>query len=172
MASVREIISDAYSRLGLLAVGQNLDPDRAAEGLRYYNNLINELAMEGIAPGGPAAPKAHYLGTPQNTFPPHGPDNTVTPLIDSPLTAALAGTFPFPSFFISGFKSLLALEISDGAGVEPGNLTIAKAKQCRSALLSYYIVSPVASVDQALTRMPSERLRWGAGDIINSDNED
>jgi hypothetical protein len=168
MATVRDVISGAYSRLSLLPVGTTLDPDRAAEGLTVFIDMVNELALDGIFPGGPIAPNAQYADTLPNNFIPHGPDNTTSPLPDAPISYALSDPFPFPSLFINGFKSMLAEDIADNAGVEAGKGTLKKSAKCKSAMLAYYISAPMADFDKAITRMPSlRRGRDGGGNLIN-----
>ncbi len=59
MTIARDIITGAYQRLGLLPLGANLDPDRAAAGLATYNDMLNAWGANGIFPGGPH-PAIHH----------------------------------------------------------------------------------------------------------------
>ena len=52
MTTALDIIAGAYQRLGLLPLGADLDPDRAAAGLAAYNDMLNAWAADGIFPGG------------------------------------------------------------------------------------------------------------------------
>ena len=56
MTITRDIVAGAYRRLGLLPLGADLDPDRAAAGLAAYNDMLNAWAADGIFPGGPNPP--------------------------------------------------------------------------------------------------------------------
>ena len=47
MTTARDIITGAYQRLGLLPLGADLDPDRAAAGLAAYNDMLNAWAADG-----------------------------------------------------------------------------------------------------------------------------
>ncbi len=48
MATVRDVVQGAYVRLGLLPLGQNLDPDRAAQGLEALNDMLASWAAHGL----------------------------------------------------------------------------------------------------------------------------
>ncbi len=54
MATARDVIAGAYQRLGLLPLGADLDPDRAAAGLSMYNDMLNAWGADGIVPGAPS----------------------------------------------------------------------------------------------------------------------
>ena len=51
MTTALDIIAGAYQRLGLLPLGADLDPGRAAAGLAAYNDMLNAWAADGIFPG-------------------------------------------------------------------------------------------------------------------------
>jgi len=55
MATMRDVITGAYARLGLLPLGQNLDPDRAAAGLAALNDLFASWTAQGVAIGIPSS---------------------------------------------------------------------------------------------------------------------
>ncbi len=92
MTTARDIIAAAYQRLGLLPLGADLDPDRAAAGLATYNDMLNAWAADGIFPGGPYPPIQQTDGFYANggfidgsieitggAYPPYGPSDTSTP---------------------------------------------------------------------------------------------
>jgi hypothetical protein len=62
MTTARDIIAGAYRRLGLIPLGADLDPERAAAGLDMYNGMLNAWAADGIFPGGPI--RARSIETP------------------------------------------------------------------------------------------------------------
>ena len=72
MTTALDIIAGAYQRLGLLPLGADLDPDRAAAGLAAYNDMLNAWAADGIFPGGP--PSARLYRSPAG-YPPYGPSD-------------------------------------------------------------------------------------------------
>jgi hypothetical protein len=48
MTTVRDVVQGAYARLALLPLGQNLDPDRAAQGLEAFNDMLASWAAHGL----------------------------------------------------------------------------------------------------------------------------
>lgn len=50
MTTALDIIAGAYQRLGLVPLGADLDPDRAAAGLAAYNDMLNAWAADEIFP--------------------------------------------------------------------------------------------------------------------------
>ena len=91
MTTARDIIAGAYRRLGLLPLGSDLDPDRAAAGLCAYNDMMNAWAADGIFPGGPTPrfgnrrllfQRRFYQwrhGADAGAYPPYGPSDTSRP---------------------------------------------------------------------------------------------
>src|SRR5215472_13889308 len=92
MTTARDIISGAYQRLGLLPLGADLDPGRAAAGIAMYNDMLNAWAADGIFPGGPNPPPRNTDGLSFNgdfldgtladrscAFPPFGPGDVSAP---------------------------------------------------------------------------------------------
>ncbi len=86
MTTALDIIAGAYQRLGLVPLGADLDPDRAAAGLAAYNDMLNAWAADGIFPGGPYPPVQQSDGfctggdiidgnaaITQGGYPPYGP---------------------------------------------------------------------------------------------------
>ena len=173
MTTVRDIISGAYRRLGLLPLGADLDPDRAAAGLAAYNDMSNAWAADGIFPGGPNPPlqqmDVFYPGSdfidgnpvePSGAYPPYGPSDTSTPPAPVPLSFGLNDEFPLLAQFVEGAKAILAVELASASGIEPLPSTQRRAQKAYQALLAYYVVAPRAGQDTALTWTPSLR-RYG-----------
>lgn len=48
MATVRDVVQGAYARLGLLPLGQNLDPDRAIQGLEAFSDMLSSWEAHGL----------------------------------------------------------------------------------------------------------------------------
>jgi hypothetical protein len=137
MTTARDIIAGAYQRLGLLPLGADLDPGRAAAGLAAYNDMLNAWAADGIFPGGPSAPSS---GT--------------------ALSYSLDDAFPLAPQFVEGAKALLAVELAPQSGIEPQPSLQERARKSRAALLAYYVIAPNAGQDTGLTWTPSLR-RYG-----------
>ena len=134
MTTASDIIAGAYQRLGLLPLGADLDPDRAASGLAAYNDMLNAWAADGIFPGAPSAPSS---GT--------------------ALSYSLDEAFPLAPQFVEGAKALLAVELAPQSGIEPQPSLQERARKSRAALLAYYVITPNAGQDTGLTWMPSLR---------------
>jgi hypothetical protein len=132
MTSARDIVAGAYQRLGLLPLGSDLDPDRAAAGLAAYNDMLNAWAADGIS----------------------------TPLSGSALSYSLDDAFPLAPQFVEGAKALLAVELAPQSGIEPQPSLQERAQKSREALLAYHVIAPNAGQDTGLTWMPSLR-RYG-----------
>jgi hypothetical protein len=173
MATARDIIAGAYQRLGLLALGADLDPDRAAAGLATYNDMLNAWAGDGIFPGGPYPPIQQMDGFDTNgdfidgsvaiaggAYPPYGPSDASTTPAGSALSYSLDDAFPFAPQFLEGTKALLAVELAPQSGIEPQPSLQKRAQKSREALLAYYVIAPNAGQDTGLTWMPSLR-RYG-----------
>lgn len=173
MTTSRDVISGAYQRLGLLALGADLDPDRATAGLSMYNDMLNAWAADGIFPGGPNPPIQQVDGLFVNGdlvdggiaasaggYPPYGPSGASTPANAAALSLGLADAFPFAPQFVEGAKAILAAEIASASGIEALPSTQKRAKKAYEALLAYYVAAPEAGQDTALTWMPSLR-RYG-----------
>jgi hypothetical protein len=150
MTTARDIVSGAYRRLGLLPLGDGLDPDRAAAGLTAYNDMLNAWAADGVFPGGPNPP-------PQNA---DGPGDFPAPPATPPLAFSLGDAFPFLPQFVEGAKAILAMELASASGIEAQPSTQKRARKAYAALLAYYVIAPQAGQDRGLTRMPSLR-RYG-----------
>ncbi|MGO9485890.1 MAG: hypothetical protein ACLPX9_15100 [Rhodomicrobium sp.] len=173
MTTARDIISGAYGRLGLLPLGSDLDPDRAAAGLAAYNDMLNAWAADGIFPGGPNPPAAEMDGSffsgdfidgvmtdSTSAYPPYGPSDTSTPPNPEPLSYGLNDPFPLLAQFVEGTKAILAVELASASGVEALPSTQKRAQKAYTAMLAYYAISPRAGQDIGLTWMPSLR-RYG-----------
>ena len=173
MTTARDIISGAYCRLGLLPLGADLDPGRAAAGLAAYNDMLNAWAADGIFPGGPSAPAAETDGIfvtndfedgdqtdTTGAYPPYGPSDAATASYPSPLAGGMNSSFPFPVTFVEGAKALLAVELASASGIEPLPSTQKRAQTAYMAMLAYYVISPQAGLDTGLTWSPSLR-RYG-----------
>jgi hypothetical protein len=150
MTAARDIISGAYRRLGLLPLGADLDPERAAAGLAAYNDMLNAWAADGIFPGGPNPPVQHTDGTGDIPAPP----------APAPLAFSLGDAFPFLPQFTEGAKAILAMELASASGIEAQPSTQKRAQKAYAALLAYYVIAPGAGQDIGLTWMPSLR-RYG-----------
>jgi hypothetical protein len=137
MTTALDIIAGAYQRLGLLPLGADLDPDRAAAGLAAYNDMLNAWAADGIFPGEPSAPSS-----------------------GSALSYSLDDAFPLAPQFVEGAKALLAVELAPQSGIEPQPSLQERAQKSLRALLAYYVIAPDAGQDTGLTWMPSLR-RYG-----------
>ena len=137
MTTAGDIIAGAYQRLGLLPLGADLDPDRAAAGLAAYNDMLNAWAADGIFPGGSSAPSSGIA-----------------------LSYSLDDAFPLAPQFVEGAKALLAVELGPQSGIEPQPSLQERAQKSRKALLAYYVIAPNAGQDTGLTWMPSLR-RYG-----------
>src|SRR5271165_3236850 len=157
MTTVRDVITGAFGRLGLLPVNTTLDPDRAALGLTIFTDLVNELQAEGVAVSGPIAPNAQYAAPAQNNFIPGGPFNSTTPFPDNPQTFTLASPFPFPSWAVNGFKNMLAVQLADDTGVEADPRLEKRAAKAHAAMLAYFLEAPLSQFDYAITKTPSHR---------------
>ena len=138
MTTARDVIAGAYQRLGLLPLGADLDPDRAAAGLAIYNDMLNAWSADGIVPG--------------------GPDGASTQPAGSALAYCLNDDFPFGQQFVEGAKALLAVELAPQSGIEPPPSLEKRAKKAREALLAACLIAPRASQDAGLAWMPSLRL--------------
>jgi len=173
MTSSRDIIRGAYQRLGLIPLGADLDPDRAADGLWVYNDMINGWQADGIFPGGPSRPIQYEDGlfvsgdfingeisSLPGSYPPFGPSDCSTPPDPAQMVFGLNDDFPFLAQFVEGAKSLLAVELANASGIEAMPSTQKRAQQERKAMLAYYVIAPQASHDSGLTWMPSLR-RYG-----------
>jgi len=173
MTTARDIVTGAYQRLGLLPLGSDLDPDRAAAGLSTYNDMLNAWGSDGVFPGGPYPPirqtDGFYAsgdlinGSPAITgggYPPYGPSDSSTPPPGSALAYGLDDDFPFPPQFVEGAKAILAAELAPQSGIEPQPSLQKRAQKAREALLAYYVIAPNAGQDTGLTWMPSLR-RYG-----------
>ncbi len=136
MATAREIIAGAYQRLGLLPLGADLDPDRAAAGLIVYNGMLNAWAVDGIVPGNPSEVAESEPAT---------------------LSLGLNDAFPFPAQFAEGAKAMLAVELAPASGIEALPSIKARAKKAYDALLARYVIAPEAQQDMGLTLLPSLR---------------
>ena len=134
MTTASDIIAGAYQRLGLLPLGADLDPDRAAAGLAAYNDMLNAWAADGIFCGDPSAPSS-----------------------DTALSYSLDDAFPLAPQFVEGAKALLAVELAPQSGIEPQPSLQDRARKSRAALLAYYVIAPNAGQDTGLTWMPSLR---------------
>jgi hypothetical protein len=137
MTTASDIITGAYQRLGLLPLGADLDPDRAAAGLAAYNDMLNAWAADGIFPGAPSALSS-----------------------GAALSYSLDDAFPLAPQFVEGAKALLAVELAPQSGIEPQPSLQERARKSRAALLAYYMIAPNAGQDTGLTWMPSLR-RYG-----------
>ncbi len=173
MTTARDIIAGAYRRLGLLPLGSDLDPDRAAAGLATYNDMLNAWAADGIFPGGPNPPAAETDGIIfsddiingditgcSGPYPPYGPSDTSKPPNPEPLSYGLNDPFPLLAQFVEGAKAILAVELASASGIEAQASTQKRAQKAYTALLAYYVIAPQASQDIGLTWMPSLR-RYG-----------
>jgi hypothetical protein len=173
MTTARDIIAGAYRRLGLLPLGADLDPGRAAAGLAMYNDMLNAWAADGVFPGGPSLPTQNtdgvFLGDDfidgnvmdsAGGYPPYGPSDTSSPPNPAPLSYGFDDAFPFLAQFLEGAKAMLAVELASGSGVEPLPSLQKRAQNAYQALLAYYVVAPQASQDIGLTWSPSLR-RYG-----------
>jgi hypothetical protein len=173
MTTARDVIAGAYQRLGLLPLGSDLDPDRAAAGLSAYNDMLNAWAADGIFPGGPNPPIQQVDGIyysddflngditdASGAYPPYGPSDTSTPPIPPALAYGLNDAFPLLAQFVEGAKAMLAVELASASGIEPQPSTQKRADEGYKALLAYYVAAPQASQDIGLTWMPSLR-RYG-----------
>jgi hypothetical protein len=173
MTTARDIVAGAYRRLGLLPLGSDLDPGRAAAGLAMYNDMLNAWAADGIFPGGPNPPVQETDGIyfsddflngsitdSSGAYPPYGPSDTATPPNPLPLSYGLNDPFPLLSQFVEGAKAILAVELASASGIEAQASTQKRAQKAYAALLAYYVVAPQASQDTGLTWMPSLR-RYG-----------
>jgi hypothetical protein len=173
MTTARDIITGAYCRLGLLPLGADLDPGRAAAGLAAYNDMLNAWAADGIFPGGPAAPAmdtdsvfvaSDFLDgdimDASGGFPPYGPSDASSAPNPAPLGLGLNDGFPFPVTFVEGAKALLAIELASASGMEPLPSTQKRAQTAYAAMLAYYVISPRAGQDNGLAWAPSLR-RFG-----------
>ncbi len=173
MTVASDIIAGAYGRLGLLPLGADLDPDRAAAGLAVYNDMLNAWAADGIFPGGPNLPVQQtdgtYLGgdfingeidASAGAYPPFGPSDASTPPNPAALSLGLDDDFPFLPQFVEGAKAMLAVELASASGIEAQPSTQRRAQKAYAALLAYYVIAPEAGQDTALTWMPSLR-RYG-----------
>ncbi len=171
MTTARDIIAGAYQRLGLLPLGSDLDPDRAAAGLAAYNGMLDAWAADGIFPGGPNAPGLGLagrqgdlindagMGSP-GAYPPYGPSDASAPPAPAALSFGLDDAFPFLAQFVEGAKAILAVQLAPASGIEPLPSTQKRAEKAYAALLAYYVVAPRAGQDTGLTWMPSLR-RYG-----------
>jgi hypothetical protein len=170
MTTARDIISGAYRRLGLLPLGADLDPDRAAAGLAAYNDMLSAWAADGIFPGGPNPPIQIADGAfsggdfldgvmtdTAGTYPPYGPGDTATPPAPAALVSSLGDAFPFLPQFAEGAKAILAVELASASGIEAQPSTQKRAQKAFAALLAYYVIAPGAGQDTGLTWMPSLR---------------
>lgn len=173
MTTARDIIAGAYRRLGLLPLGADLDPDRAAAGLAAYSDMLNAWAADGIFPGGPNPPIAETDGiffdgdfidgeitNCSGAYPPYGPGDTSRPPKPEPLSFGLNDPFPFLAQFAEGTKAILAVELASASGIEALPSTQKRAQKAYAALLAYYVIAPQAGQDIGLTWMPSLR-RYG-----------
>ncbi len=173
MTTARDIIAGAYRRLGLLPLGANLDPDRAAAGLAMYNGMLNAWGADGVFPGGPNPPTQNTDGVffsddfidgnvtdSSGAYAPYGPGDTASPPNPEPLSYGFNDAFPFLAQFVEGTKAMLAVELAASSGVEPLPSLQKRAQQAYQALLAYYVIAPQASQDIGLTWMPSLR-RYG-----------
>jgi hypothetical protein len=173
MTTARDIIAGAYYRLGLLPLGADLDPDRAAAGLAAYNDMLNAWMADGVFPGGPNPPSAASEGLyftgyfvdggvtlSSGGFPPYGPSDASSPGNTSALDLGLNDQFPFPAQFVEGAKALLAVELASASGIEALPSTQKRARLTYVAMLAYFTVSPQAGQDTGLTWSPSLR-RYG-----------
>ena len=137
MTTAGDIIAGAYQRLGLLPLGADLDPDRAAAGLAAYNDMLNARAADGIFPSGSSTPSSGIA-----------------------LSYSLDDAFPLAPQFVEGAKALLAVELAPQSGIEPQPSLQERAQKSRAALLAYYVIAPNAGQDTGLAWMPSLR-RYG-----------
>jgi hypothetical protein len=173
MTTARDIVAGAYYRLGLLPLGADLDPGRAAAGLAAYNDMLNAWAADGIFPGGPTAPAVETDGVfvssdfldgdimdASGGFPPYGPSDASSAPNPVALNLGLNDAFPFPVTFVEGAKALLAVELASASGMEPLPSTQKRAQTAYTAMLAYYVVSPQAGTDTGLAWSPSLR-RYG-----------
>jgi hypothetical protein len=170
MTTARDIIAGAYRLLGLLPLGSDLDPDRAAAGLAMYNDMLNAWACDGIFPGGPNPPIQDTDGalfgdgfTDGDTggnaggYPPYGPSDTQVPPMPEPLCYGLNDAFPLLAQFVEGAKAILAADLAPAAGIEPQPSLQKRTQRAYAALLAYYVIAPSAGQDIGLTWMPSLR---------------
>ena len=173
MATARDIIAGAYRRLGLLPLGADLDPVRAADGLAAYNDMLNAWAADGIFPGGPNPPAQENGGIyysdgflngdltdASGSYPPYGPNDAATPPTTEPLVFGLNDPFPLLAQFVQGAKAMLAAELASASGIEPPASVQKRANEGYKALLAFYVIAPQAAQDTGLTWMPSLR-RYG-----------
>lgn len=173
MITARDIIAGAYRRLGLLPLGSDLDPDRAAAGLAMYNDMLNAWATDGIFPGGPNPPTQNTGGVylsddfiagnvadASGAYPPYGPGDTASPPNPAPLSYGFNDAYPFLAQFVEGAKAMLAVELAANSGFEPPPSLQKRAQKAYQALLAYYVIAPQASQDTGLTWSPSLR-RYG-----------
>jgi hypothetical protein len=174
MTTTRDVVTGAYRRLGLLPLGAELDPDRAAAGLAAYNDMLNAWAADGIFPGGPKLAvwqtDGDYIGgdlinggiqAGAGAFPPYGPSDAASPPAASSMSLGFDAEFPFAPQFVEGTKALLAVELASQSGIEPLPSVQKRARKAHEALLAYYVVAPRAGQDAGLAWMPSLR-RYGS----------
>ncbi|MGO9172004.1 MAG: hypothetical protein ACLP7P_08580 [Rhodomicrobium sp.] len=161
MGTVRDAIVSAYRRLGLLAPGEDLDPNRALAGLEMFNDMLASFQAEGSTIPAPAslAPGSFdnafindafgcvttpETGVAQNLTPPYG----------------LNDAFPMALQFRQSVVAMLAVQVASESGIEaPATVQRAAAKGWK-AILAYYVQAPDAQQDPGLTWMPSLR-RYG-----------
>ena len=173
MTTARDIVAGAYKRLGLLPLGADLDPDRAASGLTAYNDMLNAWAADGIFPGGPNAPGRNAsdvystsgfidgaVTEDAGAYPPYGPSDAAAPSSPAALSYTLDDEFPLLSQFVEGAKAMLAVELASASGIEALPSTQKRAVKAYAAMLAYYVAAPRAGQDNGLTWMPSLR-RYG-----------
>ena len=172
--TVRDIVRGAYQRLGLIALGSDLDPDRAADGLIVFNGMVNAWQADGVFPGGPQGPIEYTDGlfvsgdfingeisSLPGSYPPYGPSDCSSPPDNAELGPfALNNVWPFPAQFAEGAKCLLACELANAAGMEAMPTTQKRAQLAWRAMLAYFVIAPNASQDAGMTWLPSLR-RYG-----------
>jgi hypothetical protein len=146
MTTVRDTITSAYLRLGLLYPGEDLEADRAVVGLELFNDMIGALQSEGSTVASPVVggcPVIVQSGVAEDLTLPYG----------------LNDAFPFDARYAQGVKASLAVRIAPGAGVAVAPVLQRDADKGWSSLVASYIQAPQSQNDLGLTSMPSQR-RW------------
>ncbi len=161
MATVRDVIAGAYRRLGLLAPGEDIDPDRVMAGLEMFNDLLASLQAEGSTDPAPVALSAGNFdsgltndGIGSQSTPETGIAMDLTP------PYGLNDMFPLADKHVQGVKALLAVQLAPECGQEASATIQRAAERGRKLIIADYVKAPASQQDPGLTWMPSLR-RYG-----------
>lgn len=185
MASAQEIVEDALQRIGRHDANASASPADLALGLRVLNRMISGWAADGLATADQSLEAKIVSGDPKVAVESTAklavgmlvigtgiPSGTAIESIDSPTqitltqpastTATVTLNFtplPFDASLEEGVIALLALKLTPYFGMQPDDILLAEAEEGRRRIEAAFLTVPLAQLDLAILRTPSQITR-------------